>query len=283
MKILRPTLLLLILLSGSLTRASEVVCARLCATHIVRQELEHKMPRGLLAAIARIESGKKIDFVQGSVAWPWAINVEGQPHYFKTKSEAIQAVQKHIKSGKRNVDIGCMQINYHHHGENFDSIAAMFDPKKNVEYGAQFLKNLKESHGSWSKAVGLYHSATLKHQVPYRHKVYKTWQKERRAPYYEEFLGGSRDPQAAYRQALYETATSPRKSNTPLFFMLEGTGRSTDSLYQRASNNSVSGFRGPRGHGQNNRPKGGASQKNKSKMITISKGPYFFKPHDGSS
>lgn len=282
MKIFGPILLIPIFLLGSLAQASEVVCARLCATHIVRQELEHKMPRGLLAAIARIESGKKIEFVKGSVAWPWAINVEGQPFYFKTKSEAIQAVQKHVKSGKRNVDIGCMQINYHHHGENFDSITAMFDPKKNVEYGAQFLKNLKKTHGSWSKAVGMYHSATLKYQVPYRAKVYQTWQKERRTPYYEEFLKGARDPQSAYRQALYDAAASGTQPTEPLFFMLEGKNPSTKALYQRVSNHSNYGFTQSKNRTLRKNSKN-LSKTKQEKMITIAKGPYFFKPHDGSS
>lgn len=282
MKIFLYLFLPLSLLMARATEASELACARLCATHIVRQELAHQMPRGLLAAIARIESGKKVDFVKGSVAWPWAINVEGQPYYFKTRSEAIDAVQKHLKSGKRNVDIGCMQINYHHHGENFDSIHAMFDPRKNVEYGARFLKNLKETHGSWSKAVGMYHSATLKYQVPYRAKVYQTWQKERRNPYYEEFLKGARDPQAAYRQALYDAATSGAHPTTPLFFMLEGKEASTQALYQRASTRNA--FSGAVSKRRGEKKASPPPQKVKpKKMITISKGPYFFKPHDGSS
>ena len=56
------------------------------------------------------------------------------------------------------IDIGCMQINHHYHGAAFASVAEMFDPGKNVDYAALFLKQLKAREGSWTMAVARYHA-----------------------------------------------------------------------------------------------------------------------------
>ena len=56
------------------------------------------------------------------------------------------------------IDIGCMQINHHYHATAFASTREMFDPKKNVDYAALFLKQLKAREGSWTMAVARYHA-----------------------------------------------------------------------------------------------------------------------------
>ena len=168
-----------LILSQTLVLATEKSAAFLCQKHIVRAEKKHNIPPGLLAAISIIESGKKAHGHEDLVAWPWVINVAGKPEYYKTKTDVLKSLNKHLESGKMNVDVGCMQVNYRHHGAEFRSPTYMIDPRRNVEYAAKFLTELRKQYGSWTKAVGHYHSATLKHQTPYRHKVYQKWQKVR--------------------------------------------------------------------------------------------------------
>ena len=62
------------------------------------------------------------------------------------------------KGGARLIDIGCMQINHYFHGRGFRSVEAMFDPRENVEYAAQFLKALRVQEGSWILAAARYHA-----------------------------------------------------------------------------------------------------------------------------
>ena len=114
------------------------------------------LPEGLLPAIARIESGLALK--GGTRAWPWTLNTAGQGHYFKTSADAMTYLQAVLENGQRNVDIGCMQINYRWHGENFPSLAAMMDPVQNITYAIEFLKSLYAESGSWSAAVQRYHS-----------------------------------------------------------------------------------------------------------------------------
>ena len=40
-----------------------------------------------------------------------------------------------------------MQINHHFHGADFHSLSEMFDPARNVEYAANFLKALQGARG----------------------------------------------------------------------------------------------------------------------------------------
>jgi|GEM_PF-4646515 len=161
------------------SKASDVHAIHQCRKNIMIYETGMGIPKGLLSAIARLESGRKTSIYKDTVPWPWVINANGQGQFFDSKDEAVGAVKKLVRGGMRNIDIGCMQINYHHHGHKFASIASMFEPQHNVEYGAKFLKALRQEHGSWTQAVGRYHSANLKFQVPYKKKLYEIWQVER--------------------------------------------------------------------------------------------------------
>jgi soluble lytic murein transglycosylase-like protein len=51
-----------------------------------------------------------------------------------------------------------MQINQHWHGADFASLSDMFDPERNVEYAARFLKTLRAEEGSWTLAVARYNA-----------------------------------------------------------------------------------------------------------------------------
>jgi hypothetical protein len=166
----------MLLLQAASSFANDLNTARQCMVHILHLERHHQIPQGLLFAIAKTESGRKIPNIRENLPWPWAVNVGGKSFFFNNQAEAINKVEELVKKGVHNIDVGCMQINYHHHRDQFNSIADMFNPRLNVKYGAEFLSKLRRDYGSWTKAVGLYHSATLKYQVPYKKKVYTKWQ-----------------------------------------------------------------------------------------------------------
>lgn len=127
-----------------------------CETIAAQLGAQAGLPEGLLPAIARIESG--LARKGGTRAWPWTLNTAGQGHYFETSADAMTFLQSVLQNGQRNVDIGCMQINYHWHSENFQSVTAMMDPVQNITYAIEFLKSLRAQSGSWSAAVQRYHS-----------------------------------------------------------------------------------------------------------------------------
>jgi len=76
-----------------------------------------------------------------------------------------------MAAGIDNIDIGCMQINWHWHGTAFASPAAALSPAINAAYAAVLLQGYKRRSGSWAKAVGLYHSHTPALAEAYRCRV----------------------------------------------------------------------------------------------------------------
>lgn len=149
--------------------------AKLCTSYLPRHEREYGIPVHLLAAIASTESGRYNRELGMSLPWPWTINVEGKGYFFDTKEQAVAAVRALQGRGFQSIDVGCMQVNLHHHPNAFSSLEQAFDPAYNVAYAAQFLKHNYEDEGSWHKAVADYHSHTPFFGEQYVHLVFNSW------------------------------------------------------------------------------------------------------------
>ncbi len=108
------------------------------------------VPTSLLMAIAFVESHYQ----------PYALNHGGQALSFETPGEAAAYLEGEIVKGETNIDIGCMQVNWHSHQKNIGDPKALLIPTYNIRYAAKFLKSLYEELGSWAKAVAAYHSKT---------------------------------------------------------------------------------------------------------------------------
>jgi hypothetical protein len=156
----------------------------LCRAAIAQAEQEFGIPRGLLAAIGRVESGRR-DPDSGDIGpWPWAVNNAGDGRYFRTREQAITHVGLLQARGERNIDVGCTQVNLMFHPYAFISIEEAFEPLANARYAARFLANLAGRTGDWTNAAGFYHSATPARFQPYRARVLAIWSIEanREAP-----------------------------------------------------------------------------------------------------
>lgn len=116
------------------------------------------VPARVLRALALTETGRNID--GEARPWPWALNHEGRGRWFETRQAAEHAASRLVRREARSFDIGCFQINYHWHGEAFDTVGAMFEPAANARYAAAFLARLHAEKGSWEAAAGAYHSRT---------------------------------------------------------------------------------------------------------------------------
>lgn len=154
---------------------AQVAPGALCAPAIAAAEREHGVPPGLLGAIARVESGRSDPATGRTVAWPWTINAEGQGRYFATKTEAVAAAAALLARGVKLIDVGCMQVNLHHHPQAFPHLEAAFDPMINARYAGLFLRRLQAARGDWVIATAHYHSATPEFGDVYRAKVMAVW------------------------------------------------------------------------------------------------------------
>lgn len=140
-----------------------------CKEVISRQEAEKGIPQGLLKAMAKVESGIS----------PWAINVGGRSHIFRSKEAAARYMRALVEDGIFNFSIGCMQLHYASHRRHFKSDEAMLEPENNIAHAAKLVKNLERRYGSIDKAVQFYHSASPVHHNRYKKLVYGTWAKFR--------------------------------------------------------------------------------------------------------
>lgn len=145
-----------------------------CLAAIKNAEETHKIPTHLLGAIGVVESGKKGEnrFREPS---PWVIQVNGKGLFFKSKEEAVKKAKQLQSQGIKNMDVGCLQVNLHHHPDAFGSLEEAFDPGVNTEYAAKFLADLRRKHRTWIMAVAHYHSMNKEHNIPYRKKVFRAW------------------------------------------------------------------------------------------------------------
>lgn len=150
----------------------------LCEHAIAEAEKKFSIPNRLLFAIGSVESGRSLD-AKKKIIWPWTICASGKSYYCSTKSAAIATVKRLMSRGIRNIDVGCMQVNLLHHSKAFKNLEEAFTPQKNAEYAAHFLNELKETHGSWTCAVGYYHSKAPRYYKPYCTSVYREWTKVR--------------------------------------------------------------------------------------------------------
>ena len=115
----------------------------------------YQLPENLLVSVALTESGKKLKSGE-FVAWPWTINMKEKVNFLIHL--VLKYVESYIKKGKRNIDMGCMQVNYMYHPKAFNNLSLAFDPDTNVKWSANLIKNLYEKYGSYRDAVGYYHS-----------------------------------------------------------------------------------------------------------------------------
>ena len=145
----------------------------MCQIAVDEAQEEFGIKENLLQTIASVESGRWNAKAGRRVAWPWTIHANGKGKYFKTKAEAVAAVQALQAKGIRNIDVGCMQINLKYHGKAFSSLDEAFDPKKNAAYSAQFLRKLYKRNENWKKTAMQYHSKNRRRGINYKNRLEK--------------------------------------------------------------------------------------------------------------
>ncbi len=143
--------------------------AALCEEATHRASAEAGVPVAILQAIALAETGRRDD--GRARPWPWALNFGGPGAWFEDRAAALAALRAALGQGRRNIDVGCFQINHRWHAEGFASLEEMIDPLANARYAARFLRTLHAETGSWLAAAGAYHSRTPVHAARYRATV----------------------------------------------------------------------------------------------------------------
>ena len=123
-----------------------------CEREFAEAARRHGVPLAVLKAVGDTETGR------GDGLRPYALNIEGKAYYDLDRAKALKLFFEARRKGTKLIDLGCMQINHHYHKQHFSSVSEMLEPKKNVDYAAQFLRKLFEDEGNWTMAVARYHA-----------------------------------------------------------------------------------------------------------------------------
>ncbi len=136
-----------------------------------------QVPEQYFYAIALNESGKQLislDFRP----WPWTLNVEGKAYFYPTRQACYLALTDFLKVGKKLIDIGLMQVNWHYHQDKLINPWLALDPYFNLQVGARILRSEYDKTHDWYQAVGRYHSPGLhpeqkQRAIHYANRVFK--------------------------------------------------------------------------------------------------------------
>ena len=123
-----------------------------CEREMTRAAARTGVPLNVLYSVGLTETGSR-----GELS-PFDMNIDGQAVHSAGLAEAMARFAQAKGRGAKLIDIGCMQINHYWHAADFGSLSDMFDPARNVEYAASFLKTLRAQEGSWTLAVARYNA-----------------------------------------------------------------------------------------------------------------------------
>jgi soluble lytic murein transglycosylase-like protein len=119
---------------------------------MTRAARQNDIPLNILYSVGLTETGQR-----GTLS-PYDMNVDGRAVHSASLDEALKRFEVERAHGAKLIDVGCMQINHHWHAAHFNSLSDMFDPVQNVDYAANFLKELKAQEGNWTLAVARYNA-----------------------------------------------------------------------------------------------------------------------------
>lgn len=140
-----------------------------CESAIAHVSRETGIPHNLLKAISLAETGRA---VKGRMKpWPWSINHEGRTLVFESHQKMMHHVKHLLSQGVTRFDVGCMQINWHHHHALAKNPHALLEPLHNVRAAALLLLKHYKRSKSMAWAVGAYHSQTPHHMRRYLSQV----------------------------------------------------------------------------------------------------------------
>jgi hypothetical protein len=92
---------------------------------------EYGLPPKVVFAIALTESGTRLQ--SGRLGpWPWMLNIAGKPRFYATRREAFRTLEKHLKQGVTNIDVGLMQVNWRYHRALLRNPWVALDPAFNL-------------------------------------------------------------------------------------------------------------------------------------------------------
>ena len=116
-----------------------------CLAAVRDAEARHRLPPGLLVAVALAESGLHAH----------ALNIGGVSHYPARAEEARRLLA--VAPPDASVMVGCLQVNARVHARSEDWA---LDPPRAADWAARYLLRHRADHGDWVAAVSRWNGGT---------------------------------------------------------------------------------------------------------------------------
>ncbi|WP_063664767.1 transglycosylase SLT domain-containing protein [Aliivibrio fischeri] len=131
---------------------------------------KNNVPAEILYSIAHVESR------HSKTASPhiYAMNFKGKSFFFSNRETLYKNALHLLESGFKSFDIGPVQVNWKWHSERFDNdLWLATDPERNLNAGAEYLREQFDKYGDWFTAGGKYHSPGLNKKQLRNYNRYK--------------------------------------------------------------------------------------------------------------
>lgn len=140
--------------------------AETCHEDVLKAERQNDIPKGLLLAMAIIESGR------GGAPQAYALNVGGRQVIARSSQDAARYFRTAGGRYGSNIYVGCLQLSLKYHHRAFSPVHQIADPGHNTDYAAKYLLRHYRMTGNWTSAVGRYNGGSRRQQRAY---VCKVW------------------------------------------------------------------------------------------------------------
>lgn len=142
---------------------------------------KHNVPVEVFFSVIKTESGRS--FNGRFLPWPWTLNVNHKPYYYKSQKEAVAALRQFLTNPKNTIAVGLGQIYLPAHGDKFTNPLVLLDPHINLNFAAQLLRyeytrsiKINKTSNWWIAAGRYHHPSKEKFAKPYREIVYRKCQ-----------------------------------------------------------------------------------------------------------
>lgn len=166
-------------LADDLTIAEEhslIFGSKLCLQPLASKETEYGIPAHLLTAISTAETGHYAPLARQTFPWPWTLKTDGKTYYYVSEEMALAHLHNLLRDGKKDVSVGCMQVNLQHNPNAFKTPEDAFIPSKNIDVAARALRQSYDITHSWKAAVTHYDTSTTLKDVQYADNVFTLWE-----------------------------------------------------------------------------------------------------------
>ena len=115
----------------------------------------------LLYAIALRESGTSFNQTRPYRPYPWTMNIDHKAHFFASRREMMDALNKEVEAENKDVAVGMYQIHLRYNSHLVNDPIDLVDPEANLVAASEVLRDCGSRYDSTEGVLSCYYSGDL--------------------------------------------------------------------------------------------------------------------------